>query len=65
MGSGDNSTTDISERLHIAIAKDSYGSSNRVSYIGHMLKHKDRCTGLENMEETLSHLALHGWNDID
>jgi len=29
-----------------------------------MLKYKDRCTGLEYMEETLSHLALQGWYDI-
>jgi hypothetical protein len=30
-----------------------------------MLKHNDRCTGLDYMEETLSHLALQGWCDID
>jgi len=30
-----------------------------------MLKHNDRCTGLDYMEETLSYLALQGWHDID
>ena len=30
-----------------------------------MLKHDDRCTSLDYMEETLSHLALEGWYDID
>jgi hypothetical protein len=30
-----------------------------------MLKHNDRSTGLDYMEETLSNLALQGWYDID
>ena len=30
-----------------------------------MLKHNDRCTSLDYMEETLSSLALQGWYDID
>jgi hypothetical protein len=30
-----------------------------------MLKHNDRCTSLDYMEETLSYLALEGWYDID
>jgi len=30
-----------------------------------MLKHNDRCTGHDYMEETLSRLALQGWYDID
>jgi len=30
-----------------------------------MLKHNDRCTSLDYMEETLSYLALQGWYDID
>ena len=30
-----------------------------------MLKNNDRYTGLDYMEETLSHLALQGWYDID
>jgi hypothetical protein len=30
-----------------------------------MLKHNDRSTGLDYMEETLSYLALQGWYDID
>jgi len=61
MGSGDNCTTDISERLHIANVKEAYRSSNKVNYIRLMLKHNDWCTGLDNMEETLSYLALKGW----
>jgi len=65
MGSGDNFTTDISERLHIANVKEAYRSSNKVNNIQQMLKHNDRCTGLHYMEETLSYLALEGWYDID
>jgi hypothetical protein len=33
MGSGDNFTSDISERLHIANVKEAYRSSNKVNYI--------------------------------
>jgi hypothetical protein len=65
MGSGDNFTTDISERLHIASVKEAYRSTNKVNYIRQMLKHNDRCTGLDYMEETLSYIALQGWYDID
>jgi len=65
MGSGDNFTTDISERLHIANVKEAYRSSNKVNYIRQMFMHNDRCTGLDYMEETLSYLALQGWYDID
>ena len=32
MGSGDNFTTDISERLHIANVKEAYRSTNKVNY---------------------------------
>jgi len=65
MGSGDNFTTDISERLHIANLKEAYQSSNKVNYIQQMLRHNDRCTGLDYMAETLSYLALQGWYVID
>src|SRR5882757_2049747 len=65
MGSGDNFITDISERLHIANVKEAYQSSNKVNYIRQMLKHNDRCTSLDYMEEILSYLALQGWYDID
>jgi len=65
MGSGDNFTTDISDRLHIANVKEAYQSSNKVNYIRQMLKHNDRCTGLDYMEETLSYLALEGWYNVD
>jgi len=65
MGSGDNFTTNISERLHIGNVKEAYRSTNNINYIQQMLKHNDRCTGLDYMEETLSYLALQGWYDID
>jgi len=65
MGSGDNFTTDISERLHIANVKEAYRSTFKVNYIRQMLKHNDRCTSLDYMEETLSYLALQGWYEID
>jgi len=65
MGSGDNFTTDISERLHIANVKEAYPSTNKVNYVRQMLRHNDWCTGLDYMEETLSYLALEGWYDID
>jgi len=65
MGSGNNFTTDISEWLHISNVKEAYRSTNKVNYIQQMLKHNDRCTGLNYMEETLSYLALQGWYDID
>jgi len=65
MGSGDNSTTDISERLHIANVKEVYQSSNKVHYIRQMLKHNDRCTGLDYTKETLSYLALEDWYNVD
>jgi hypothetical protein len=65
MGSGDNITTDISERVHIANVKEAYRSINKVNYIRQMLKHNDRCTGFDYMDETLLYLALQGWYDID
>jgi len=65
MGSGDNFTSGISERLHIANVKEAYQSTNKVNYIRQMLKHNDRCTGLDYMEETLVYLALQGWYNID
>jgi hypothetical protein len=64
IGSGDNFTTAISERLHIANVEEAYRSSNKVNYIRQMLKHNDQCTGLDYMEETLSYLALEGWYNI-
>jgi hypothetical protein len=33
MGSGDNFTTDMSERLHIGNVKEAYQSTNKVNYI--------------------------------
>jgi hypothetical protein len=65
MGSGDNFTTDISERLQIANVKEAYRSTNFVNYIQQMLKHNDQCTGLDYIEETPSHLAHQRWYDID
>jgi len=65
MGSRNNFTTHISEWLHIGNVKEAYQSTNKVNDIGKMLKHNDRCTGLDYMEVTLSDLALQGWYDID
>jgi hypothetical protein len=65
MGSGDNFTNDISQRLHITKVTEAYRSSNKVNSIRHMLKHNEWCAGLDYMEETLSYLALEGWYDID
>jgi len=65
MGSSVNFTTDISERLHIGKVKEAYRSTNKVNYIRQMIKHNDRSTGLDYMEETLSYLALQGWYEID
>jgi len=65
MGSGDNFTTNISERLHISNVKEAYRSTNKVNYTRQMLKHNDRSTALDYKEETLSYLALQGWYDIE
>ena len=65
MGSGDNFTTDISERLHISNMKEPYRSTNKVDYIRQMLKHNNQSTGFDFMEETVSYLALKGWYDMD
>ena len=65
MGSGDNFTSDISERLHIGNVKEVYRSTNKVNHIQQMTKPNNWCTSLDYMEETLSYLALQGWYDID
>jgi len=65
MGSGNNYTTDISERLNIPNMKEAYQSSYEIYYIPQMRKHNDRCTGLDYMLETLSYLALEGWYEVD
>jgi len=65
MGSGNRFTTNISEWLPISNMKDAYRSTYNVDYIQQMLKHNNRCTSLDYMEETLSHFALQGWYDID
>jgi len=64
MGSGDKFTTDISERLHIGTVKEASRSTFKVNYIRPMLEHNDQRTGLDYMEETLSHLALQGLNNV-
>jgi len=60
MGSGDNFTPDISERLHISNVKEAYRSTNKVNYIQPMLKQNDY------MEETTTYdVGLQGWYAID
>ena len=49
----------------IGIVKKAYRSTNKVNYIQQMLKHNERCTGLDYMEETLLYRALQGWYNID
>jgi len=65
MGSGDIFTTDDSEWLHIDNMKEAYRSTNKVNYLRQMLKHNDRSTDLDYMEQTLPYLTLQGWYDID
>jgi len=65
MGSDNNSTTDISEWLHIGHVHEAYGSIDNVNYIQLMFKHDDRSTSLDNMKVALSYLALQGLYDSD
>jgi len=65
MGSDTNFTIDICEWVHIGSGKEAYQSTNTVNYIRQMLKSKGQFTSPDYMEETLSHLALQGWYDID
>jgi len=65
MGFGDNFSTNIFERLHISNVKEAYRSTTKDNYIWQMLKYNDLCTGLDYMEETLSHLALQGCYDFE
>jgi len=65
MGSGDDFTTDVSERLHFRNVKKAYRSTNNVNYIQQMLKHNDWCTGLDYLDETLFYVARQGWYNID
>jgi len=60
MGSGENVITDITEQVHIANVKEAYRYSSKVNYIEQMLKHNNRCTGLDYMEETLLNVPLQG-----
>jgi hypothetical protein len=65
MCSRDNVTTDISARLHFAKVKEAYRSSNKVNYIGQMLRYHDRFTSLDYLKETLSYLSLEGRYDVN
>ena len=65
MDSGDNFTTDISDRLHVANVKVSYKSSNKVIYNRQKFKYNDQNTSLDYVQETLSYLALQGWYNVD
>lgn len=58
MGLGDNFTTDISEHLHIGNVKENYSGSDKVTFIEQMIKHNDKCSGLDYIQETLSYFAL-------
>jgi len=65
IGSGNNITTDISKWLHLVNLKKAYRSTKHVTYFREILKQNDLCTGLVYMVETLSHLTLQFWYDID
>jgi len=65
MGSDNNSTTDISALLHIGNVKQAYRRTNIVNYTLQMLTQNAMCTGLDYMEEKLSHLALPHWYNIN
>jgi len=60
MGPGNNFCTDISKQVYIGNLKEEYRSTNKVSFIRQMLKHNDRFTSVDNMEDTLRYQALHG-----
>jgi len=65
MRSADDVTTDIREQLSIGNVKVAYRCTNEVNYSCLMLKYNNGCTSLDYIKETLSHLALQGWYDID
>jgi hypothetical protein len=65
MRSGEKFTSVICEWLHSDNLKEPYRSTTTVSCIRQLLKHNDRCIGLDYKEETLSSFALQGWYDID
>jgi hypothetical protein len=65
MGSGDNSTSDISEWRHITTVNMANRFGNKVNYLRQMLKNNDRCTGIDYIRKTLLHLVLEGWYDVD
>jgi len=64
MRSGKNFSTEIYEWLHVGNVTEAYQSTNNVSFIGQILKHNDACTGVDYTVETLSYLAVQGWNNI-
>jgi len=61
----ENFTNDSSDWLYIAMVNKTYCSTNNINYIPQMLKHNDRCTSRDYIEETLLYLALQGLYDID
>ena len=65
MGSSDNFTPDIAQRLLIAKLKEADWSSNEVNYVWLMLEHNHCHTHLDYMQETRSYRALQGWYNID
>jgi hypothetical protein len=65
MGSGDNSTADISERPNIGNVTETSRSTNKLNYNPQMFKHNDWCAGLDNLEKTLSYHSLQDWYDVD
>jgi hypothetical protein len=58
LGSSDNFTTYISERLYITNLKEVSWSSNKVKYTRELLKYNDWCPSFDYMEQRLSSLVL-------
>ena len=58
MGSPNNDLTDVSEVLHMELAKEAYRSTNRVNFEEQMFWYNDRFTGLVYMIQTLEYLAV-------
>jgi len=65
MGSGDSFTADISELLLVSNMQAVYRPKYTCHYIRQMPKHNDWRTGLDFIEEILSHLTIQGCYDMD
>jgi len=58
-----NFSTDIAEQLHMNNLKEEYWSSNKVNCTQRILKHNDRYTIHDHLEESVWYFALQGRTD--